>query len=175
MSEIERWCYNCAERGHLGDDCDRPRPFHVQGGRIGVVISAFGEGNVPEWAKLSVVRRRERSKSPVKSKRKKDDPDDWFANRGREEVKELPKPIRRIGGIKMKPISSHGSNSSSGMRQNGPLSLTDRIEGGSISKAPPSSTEYRSRQRHTDRGDREWEDEVQNWRKDRDIERSNRR
>ena len=49
---IERYCYNCAGAGHLGDDCTKPRPWHVQGGRVGVVVSAFGEGNVPEWAKL---------------------------------------------------------------------------------------------------------------------------
>lgn len=41
-TDIERYCYNCGLRGHLGDDCNRPRPFHVQGGGL-VLLSVHLE------------------------------------------------------------------------------------------------------------------------------------
>jgi len=196
LSDIERWCYNCAEKGHLGDDCKKPRPLYVQGGRIGVVISAFGEGNVPEWAKLSeaqLPRKRERSKSPSKKKPKKkrkeekrrnDDSDDWFANRSRDP----PKPRREIGGIKLNSTSNQTSNNATGSRQSHHPTLEDRIQSPTIksstladrieslarSRPPQSSKQYRSRNHQTGE-DREWEDEVQRWRNERERDRINRR
>jgi hypothetical protein len=113
---IERYCYNCASAGHLGDDCTRPRPLYVRGGRIGLVVSAFGEGNVPEWVERPN-RALPNQKATRKLKRKAkqleeenetkdddggdddddDDDDGWFGDQPRE----APKPARKIGGIKL--------------------------------------------------------------------------
>jgi len=40
----------------------------VQGGRARVVISAFGEGNVPEWAKLRDPPPKQKGGNPPKRK-----------------------------------------------------------------------------------------------------------
>jgi len=120
------------------------------------------------------------SKSKKGKKREKDD-DDWFANRDTSPRREPPKPVRKIGGIKIGPDRDgpRGSNAStSSSRQNGPSrSLADRIEkSSSHGRPPPSSKPYRSRQQHHSSrdhlgDDREWEDEVHRWRRDRDRER----
>lgn len=183
VSEIERWCYNCAERGHLGDNCNKPRPFHVQGGRIGGVVSAFGEGNVPEWAKVSKSelppRKAERTKRSVKSGKTKEDnvdQDDWFANNSRNTQREPPpKPVRKIGGIKMKPITREGSVTSTGSRQgNGLGSSQVRSSSPFRQKPPPSSKFYHSRP-HQSRADREWESKIGKWRMERDKNRIQKR
>ena len=180
VSEIDRCCYNCAERGHLGDDCNKPRPFHVQGGRIGTVISAFGEGNVPEWAKVSKSalppRKAERTKSSVKSGKRRGnnmDQDDWFANNSRNTQRDSPpKPVRKIGGIKMKPITSATSTAS--RQSNGLGSSQVRSPSPVRQKPPPSSKFYHSRPPQS-REDREWESEIENWRMERDKDRMQKR
>jgi hypothetical protein len=86
LKRLKRWCYNCAERGHLGDECRRPRPFHVQGGRIAAVVSAFGEENVPQWARLP-------ERKPV---RREEEREEAFPER----MQDRPPP-RKIGGINL--------------------------------------------------------------------------
>ena len=115
---IRRYCYNCAEEGHLGDNCIRPRPYYVQGGQPGVLVSAFGEGNVPEWAKTipppeNKRKRREEPMIPQRrihhqrdDPRRKDDEDDgWFERGGRDPPPpppaQPPSLAKRIGGIKI--------------------------------------------------------------------------
>jgi hypothetical protein len=101
-SDFARWCYNCGVEGHLGDECKRPRPLHVQGGRVGPIVSAFGQANVPEWVKLS-------SQRPDQSKKRKnkvdeeDDEDDWFHNREKQKDKPNSVPPRKVGSINIKP------------------------------------------------------------------------
>lgn len=112
--KIERWCYNCAGEGHLGDDCREGRPFYVEGGRVGTVVSAFGEGNVPEWAKraLQVQSRRKepmipRRKTHEREERNEMEEDDGWFERGERDPP--PRPTKNIGGIKLKNSKREGS------------------------------------------------------------------
>jgi Zinc knuckle len=125
VTTIERYCYNCASAGHLGDDCTRPRPLYVRSGKIGFVVSAFGEGNVPEWVEHSNLslpnpkiprRAKRKAKQLEEENKRKDDDDGWFGNQPRE----APKPARKIGGIKLnnpigrKVIANHAESRRSG-------------------------------------------------------------
>lgn len=121
---IERYCYNCASAGHLGDDCTRPRPLYVRGGRIGYIVSAFGEGNVPEWVECSnptllnpkPTRKEKRKAKQLEEKEKKDDNDGWFGDQQRE----APRPARKIGGIKLnKPVGRKDSANAAESRRTG--------------------------------------------------------
>ena len=96
-SELQRWCYNCGVQGHLGDDCRKPRPLHVQGGRVGPIVSAFGEANVPEWA----VRQRQQSKKRKMKVDEDEDDEDWFRNREKHIDKSGPPPASKIGSVKL--------------------------------------------------------------------------
>jgi len=98
---LQRWCYNCGVKGHLGDDCRKPRPFHVQGGRVGFVVSAFGEANVPQWAKLSTIRQPEQWKKRKMKVEEDEDDEDWFRTRERHIDKSGPPPAPKIGSIKL--------------------------------------------------------------------------
>ena len=100
-SELQRWCYNCGVRGHLGDDCRKPRPLHVQGGRVGGMVSAFGEANVPEWAKLSTTRQPQQSKKREMKVEEDQDDEDWFRNREKHIDKSGPPPASKIGSVKL--------------------------------------------------------------------------
>ena len=185
--DIERYCYNCSAVGHLGDDCSRPRPFYVQGGKRGIVVSAFGEGNVPEWAEIS---------KPNKTKRKNnsetiledDDDEGWFAGQPREPAK----PTRKIGGIKLNNNTMRReamANAAEARRKK------DRLPNESL---PPPGRGHRSRDRSPerpgrngsssvdsyrpnyrrnrpprddDREGRDWESKVGQWRRNREIDR----
>lgn len=113
--DFERYCYNCAARGHLGDDCPRPRPYHIQGGKICAVVSAFGEGNVPEWARQAkpVMPKPGANRPPPPSE---DEDDGWFGDRSRPERKQE----RRVGGIKLSKQEERGfgTNSAQTRRSN---------------------------------------------------------
>jgi protein AIR1/2 len=136
VEDVEMWCYNCAGRGHLGDDCTRPRPFYVQGGRIGPVTSAFGEANVPEWVK--------KSESSQSRKRRKDrdeeeeDENDWFRDRERRgDGKKSGPPNRKIGTINL-PSSKNRPPSRDRSPVRPSSSLADRINRPLSKYRPPS-------------------------------------
>lgn len=198
---IRRFCYNCAEEGHLGDDCTRVRPYYIQGGRPGVLVSAFGEGNVPEWAKTipDVKKRRE----PVIPKRKiherdeyrsqEDEDDGWF-ERGE---RDPPLPLaKRIGGIKMpknirreaitNAAESRGVNldrppplPNEPVPRDAPVSRRerrDRSPARSDGRSPSSMIDsYRPHYGQDSRNrDMSWGEEQAHWRRRRDEERAER-
>jgi protein AIR1/2 len=195
ISNIERYCYNCARKGHFGDDCPRPRPYYIQGGRIALVVSAFGEGNVPEWAKLKPEQIGKRKASPID-----DEEDGWFENQAREP----PKPVKKVGGIKLNKnekrdapansADSRRSNNNSNRqpppssrplaerlssprrgpppRDRSPIRPKDRDQQSTIDSYRPSyrpRPEYRTRD--DIRNEREWEYEASRWRQRRDEDR----
>jgi len=108
IHEIERYCYNCSLSGHLGDDCRWSRPLYVQGGKIGIVVSAFGEGNVPAWVNKPDIpnERSIRRKRTHVEEKEQDEDDGWFADRTRS-----PPPFtKRIGGIKLNRTSQQDAS-----------------------------------------------------------------
>ena len=91
---------------------------------VGTVVSAFGEGNVPEWAKrIPPVRNKENA--PLIPKRKihqreersgREGDDVWFE---RGERDPSPRPTKKIGGIKIKDLKRETiANSSESRRFN---------------------------------------------------------
>jgi len=185
VDDIERYCYNCAGAGHLGDDCTKPRPWYVQGGKIGVVVSAFGEGNVPDWAKLGNSPPK-RSKSGKSAKRKanvveeeepEEDDDGWFGerlrenNRERERQKGPPKHPQR--SLQREAIA----NAAESRRKSPPQSYVQ-----SYRPQPPDLArdrsplvdsyrpDYRSRDR-AQKNERDWDARANHWRRERDLDR----
>jgi hypothetical protein len=183
-SDIKRYCYNCALPGHLGDDCPRPRPFYIQGGKKGIVVSAFGEGNVPEWAKKS-----EQNNTKRKNKSEiilENDDDGWFAGQPREP----PKETRRIGGIKLNnnTMQREAMANAAEARRNKDRRLNEHPPGrqrSSRDRSPErrgrngssSVDSYRPNYpqdrplRDNDREGRDWESKVGQWRRNREVDR----
>jgi len=158
VSEIERYCYNCAEKGHLGDECPRPRPFHVQGGRIGEVLSAFGEGNVPEWARKKNTRKIEYQEE--------EDEDNWFEQRQRERE-------RRVGGIKGRQGDGVKPPVSASIRQ-GSRDVSPQRWDSRNSYSSRSSYDRRKRPAPYDHRDSsDWDLTSQRWKRDRDEDKYN--
>jgi len=157
ISEIGRFCYNCAAKGHLGDDCPRPRPFQVQGGRIGEVVSAFGEGNVPEWA-------RKRNTKKMEYREEQEDEDNWFEQRQRE-----PQRLeRRIGGIKGRQGEGVNPPVSSSIRQ-GSRDVSPQRPDSRNSYSSRSSYDRRKRQAsYVHRDSSDWDLTAQRWRREKD-------
>ena len=184
--DIERYCYNCSVAGHLGDDCPRPRPFYVQGGNRGIVVSAFGEANVPDWAKKS-------KQNPAKRKNKSEvileyDDDGWFAGQPREP----PKPTRKIGGIKLnnntmqreamanaaearrnKDRRPNESLRPPGRRPSSRDRSPERPGGNGSSSVDSYRPNYRRNRlpRDDDREGRDWDSKVGQWRMNREVDR----
>ena len=184
--DIERYCYNCAVVGHLGDDCPRPRPFYIQAGRTGVVVSAFGEGNVPEWAKKAKQNNARRINKAQTILEEEDD-DGWFTNQHREP----PKPTRKIGGIKL---------NSNAMKREAMANVAEarRNNDRRPNELPPPTRRPPSRDRSPERPGRngsssidsyrpnyrrnrppkdnsreggDWESKVDQWRRNREVDR----
>lgn len=183
---IERYCYNCAGAGHLGDDCTKPRPWHVQGGRIGVVVSAFGEGNVPEWAKLpnpppkpAKMGKSAKRKGKVMEKEEQEEEDDdgWFGERLRGNERE---PTRRKGPPKRAEYSLQreaiAKAAESKKRKPPPHSYSQsyRPQQDHVRGRSPLGNSYRPYHGSRDRawhGERDWEAMGDRWRRDRDLDR----
>jgi len=182
VHDIERYCYNCAAMGHLGDDCIRPRPWNVQGGRVGAVVSAFGEGNVPEWAKLRDPPPNQKGGNSLKRKaeqvdEEEDEDDGWFDERLRGGIDR--EPARRKGPPRRPEISLKQeaiANSAESRRTR----LPPQTHGQSY-RPPPRGTarprgysyrgDYRSRDRAQNDG-RDWDSRADQWRRQRNQEPS---
>jgi len=182
VHDIERYCYNCAAMGHLGDDCTRPRPWYVQGGRTGVVGSAFGEGNVPEWAKLPNPPNQRRGKNAKRKEKlveeEEEEDDGWFDDRLRGIDRE---PSHRKGPPKRLEISLKReaiSNAAESRRSNPPpqsysQSYRPPPRGTARPRSPPGNSyrpHYGSRDR-TRNDRRDWGSRIDQWKRQRDQDR----
>jgi hypothetical protein len=178
VHDIERYCYNCAAKGHLGDDCPRPRPWSVQGGRVGVVVSAFGEGNVPEWAKLRDPPKRNDGNPPKRKaeqvEEEEDEDDGWFNERlrggiDREPHRKAP-PKRPEISLKREAIANSAESRRSRLP---PQSHSQSYIPPPRGPARPWSTvgysyqgDYRSRYRARN-DERDWDSRADHWRRQR--------
>ncbi|CCG82008.1 Protein air1 [Taphrina deformans PYCC 5710] len=72
---IEAWCYNCAAKGHYGDDCDKPHRMRL------IEQSAFCQANQPESRHERAQRETYDHQQVGKHQRLDDEgrADDWFA------------------------------------------------------------------------------------------------
>lgn len=75
VQKVEAWCYNCAVRGHYGDDCPKPHRTRL------IEQSAFCQANQPESsAERSSREEAERTQSKRHQKFDEEDlKEDWFA------------------------------------------------------------------------------------------------
>ena len=177
VHDIERYCYNCAAMGHLGDDCIRPRPWNVQGGRVGIVVSAFGEGNVPEWAKLHDPPPQQKGGNPPKRKaeqveEEEEEDDGWFGERLRGGIDREP-PHRK--GPPRRPEISLKREAIANSAESRRLRLPPQSHSQSY-RPPPRGTarpggysyrgDYRSRDRARNDG-RDWDSRADQWRRQR--------
>jgi hypothetical protein len=178
VANIERYCYNCASKGHLGDDCLRPRPLYVQGGRVGMVVSAFGEGNVPAWVDPPSSQQKSKSSSKRKSRDleegEEEEDDGWFGEY-RQNKSQPSKSRRKDEGIKPKLAdriseSKGPSRSSSTGKQHSRSRLPPRKR--SPKRELSSADRYRPRRSDGYRPSsrdrpRDWTSEADRWRRDR--------
>ena len=154
----------------------RPRPFYVDGGRRGVIVSAFGEMNVPEWVK--------RSKQTLKRKNNMEEEEEnygWFEDPRRES----PKPTRRIGGIKLGERREEASEDPVKARSNKdrlPPSRPNeptfpRGRRHPVSNGSSSVDSYRPQYRRNrpprddDPGGRDWDAKGDSWRRNGKLDR----
>ena len=179
VHDIGRYCYNCAGAGHFGDDCGNPRPWYVQGGRIGVVVSAFGEGNVPEWAKVKDPPKQgkdgNRSKRKVEEVEEVDEDDDgWFGERLQGMGRDHEPPRRK--GRSNRPEASLQREAIANAAESKRLDMYSQSYRPSPPRDPsrgrsPHGTSYK--QDYASRnllrnGERDWNSRVNQWRRQRE-------